>query len=63
MRLFSCYHSLTVLSKQAKDGKLSYQGNSTFYADKPPKGQVQSSVYASQAEHLVELQITWKSTH
>lgn len=47
----------------AKDGKLSYQGNSTFYADKPPKGQVQSSIYASHAEHLVELQIAWKSNH
>ncbi|KAJ5750001.1 hypothetical protein N7533_007029 [Penicillium manginii] len=45
------------------DGKLSYQGNTTFFADKPPKGQVQSSIYASQEEHPVELEITWKSQY
>lgn len=44
-----------------KDGKLSYNGNTTFFADKPPKGQVQSSVYASHGEHLVELEITWRA--
>ncbi|OJJ85588.1 T2 family ribonuclease [Aspergillus glaucus CBS 516.65] len=42
------------------DGKLAYNGNTTFYADKPPKGYTQSDVFATQGEHPVELDITWK---
>lgn len=42
------------------DGKLAYNGNTTFYADKPPKGYTQSDVFATQGEHPVELEITWK---
>ncbi|KAF7714924.1 Uncharacterized protein PECH_007832 [Penicillium ucsense] len=41
------------------EGKVSYAGNTTFYADKAPKGHVQSIIYASQAEHLLELELEW----
>ncbi|KAJ5174407.1 Ribonuclease [Penicillium canariense] len=44
-----------------KDDRLSYLGNTTFYADKAPKGQVQSTIFASQEDHPIELEITWKS--
>ncbi|KAJ5601635.1 hypothetical protein N7510_011169 [Penicillium lagena] len=44
-----------------KDGKLCYMGNTTFFADKAPKGHVQSQVFASQEDHQIEIEITWKS--
>ncbi|KAJ5104093.1 hypothetical protein N7532_004622 [Penicillium argentinense] len=56
-------HVQTPSAFTAKDGKLSYEGNTTFYADKAPKGQVQSSVYATRGEHLLELEISWKPHH
>ncbi|KAE8153737.1 ribonuclease T2-like protein [Aspergillus avenaceus] len=43
-----------------QDGKLSYRGNTTFFADKAPKGRVQSEVYASGEQHPIELTITWR---
>lgn len=45
------------------DGKLAYNGNNTFFADKVPKGHVQSDIFASQSEegHPFELEITWKA--
>ncbi|KAJ5439796.1 Ribonuclease [Penicillium daleae] len=58
----NCGSHVTRASEFAvKDDKLTYLGNTTFYADKAPKGQVQSTVFASQAEHLIEIEITWKS--
>ncbi|OJK05180.1 hypothetical protein ASPACDRAFT_74698 [Aspergillus aculeatus ATCC 16872] len=42
------------------DGKLAYNGNSTFFADKAPKGPTKSKVFASQEDHQIELVITWR---
>ncbi|KAJ5674126.1 hypothetical protein N7462_009565 [Penicillium macrosclerotiorum] len=42
-----------------KDEKLCYQGNTTFYAEKAPKGQVQSPVFVTSDEHPIELEISW----
>lgn len=53
--------SSDLLSVQVKDGKLCYMGNTTFFADKAPKGQAQSQVFASQEDHPIEIEITWKS--
>lgn len=45
------------------DGKLAYNGNTTFFADKVPKGHVQSDVFTFQdvQEHPIQLEITWKA--
>lgn len=48
-------------SVQVKDGKLCYMGNTTFFADKVPKGHAQSQVFASQGDHPIEIEITWES--
>jgi ribonuclease T2 len=48
------------LGLQVQDGKLSYRGNTTFFADKAPKGRTQSTIFASQDEHPIDLAITWK---
>ncbi|KAJ5594817.1 uncharacterized protein N7459_001025 [Penicillium hispanicum] len=52
-----------VPSYKVKDGKLAYEGNTTFYADKAPKGRVQSTIFTSQEEHPIELEITWKDNN
>ncbi|CBF76577.1 hypothetical protein AN4874.2 [Aspergillus nidulans FGSC A4] len=44
----------------AEDGKLSYHGNTTFFADKAPKGKVQSDIFVSEADHPIELSIAWR---
>ncbi|KAJ0424216.1 ribonuclease T2-like protein [Aspergillus carlsbadensis] len=44
-----------------EDGKLSFNGNTTFYADKAPKGNVQSDIFASEKDHPIELSIGWRS--
>jgi ribonuclease T2 len=44
---------------QVKDGKLSYEDKTTFYADQAPRGRTQSNVYASQEERSIEIEITW----
>ncbi|KAJ6083223.1 hypothetical protein N7467_007358 [Penicillium canescens] len=44
-----------------KDGKLSYEDKTTFYADQAPRGRTQSNVYASQEERSIEIEITWAS--
>ncbi|KAE8421887.1 ribonuclease T2-like protein [Aspergillus pseudocaelatus] len=46
-----------------QDGKLSYQGNTTFFADKAPKGPTKSKIYASEEGHPIELTITWRGSH
>jgi ribonuclease T2 len=48
------------LGVQVQDGKLSYRGNTTFFADKAPKGRTQSTIFASQGEHPIDLSIIWK---
>lgn len=59
---FKCGTHVTTPSEfTVKDNKLCYEGNTTFYADKPPKGFVQSTVFASQGEHPIELEISWKA--
>ncbi|KAJ5861668.1 uncharacterized protein N7529_008978 [Penicillium soppii] len=45
----------------AKDGKLSYKNQTTFFADQAPKGRTQSNVYASQGGRPVAIEITWTS--
>ncbi|KXG48873.1 uncharacterized protein PGRI_027430 [Penicillium griseofulvum] len=45
----------------AKDGKLAYSDHTTFYAENPPKGRTQSTVYASQGGRPIEIEITWAS--
>ncbi|KAJ5916318.1 hypothetical protein N7504_000333 [Penicillium tannophilum] len=45
----------------AEDDKLAYEGRTTFYADKPPKGFTQSTVYSDQESHPIEIEITWKA--
>lgn len=46
------------------DDFLSYNGNTTFFADKAPKGHVQSKVFAHGGDggHAVELTIAWYET-
>jgi ribonuclease T2 len=46
------------------DNKLTYNGNTTFFADKAPKGHVQSKVFAhgGNDEHAIELSIAWYET-
>ncbi|KAL3453761.1 ribonuclease T2-like protein [Aspergillus insuetus] len=46
-----------------EDGKLSFKGNTTFFADKAPKGNVQSDIFASEGDHPIELSIGWRSAH
>ena len=47
-------------TSQTEDGKLSYNGNTTFFADKAPKGAVQSDIFVSGGEHPIELTISWR---
>lgn len=46
---------------QVEDKKLAYEGKTIFYADKPPKGFTQSTVYSDQESHPIEIEITWKA--
>lgn len=47
-------------SLQTIDGKIAYNGNTTFFADKAPKGPTQSKIFASNDEHPIELSIEWQ---
>ncbi|GAB1211725.1 ribonuclease T2-like [Aspergillus terreus] len=61
--VFSCGPRITRPAEfSVDDTKLSYNGNTTFFADKAPKGVIQSKVYASEEDHPIELTITWKET-
>lgn len=44
---------------QTEDGKLAYNGNTTFFADKAPKGKVQSDIFISEG-HALEISIGWR---
>ncbi|KAL5333859.1 ribonuclease T2-like protein [Aspergillus crustosus] len=46
---------------KTEDGKLSYNGNTTFFADKAPKGAVQSEIFDSEKDHPIELSIGWRA--
>ncbi|CAK44243.1 hypothetical protein An02g06990 [Aspergillus niger] len=39
---------------------LAYNDNTTFFADKAPKGPTKSKVFATQDDHPLELSITWR---
>ncbi|KAJ5941180.1 hypothetical protein N7516_001348 [Penicillium verrucosum] len=54
-------HVTTASEFTAKDDKLAYSDHTTFYADNPPKGRTQSTVYASQGGRPIEIEITWTS--
>ncbi|RAK84712.1 Ribonuclease T2 precursor (RNase T2) [Aspergillus tubingensis] len=43
-----------------EDGMLAYNDNTTFFADKAPKGPTKSKVFATQDDHPLELSITWR---
>ncbi|PLB52893.1 ribonuclease T2-like protein [Aspergillus steynii IBT 23096] len=59
--VFSCGPHITSATEfSADDNKLSYGGNTTFFADKAPKGPVKSTVFASEADHPIQLEISWK---
>ncbi|KAF7596425.1 ribonuclease T2-like [Aspergillus hancockii] len=61
---FSCGPQITnPVEFSIQDGELSYRGNTTFFADKAPKGRVQSQIFASEENHPIELTITWKESH
>ncbi|KAJ5634282.1 hypothetical protein N7528_002124 [Penicillium herquei] len=45
----------------AKDDKLSFEGKTTFYADKAPKGWTQSKIYPDAEGHPIDIEITWRS--
>ncbi|KAF9891110.1 hypothetical protein FE257_005046 [Aspergillus nanangensis] len=61
--LFTCgSHITTPAEFKVEDSKLSYRGNTTFFADKAPKGFVQSEIFASAEEHPIELTIAWKES-
>ncbi|KAL4956838.1 ribonuclease T2-like protein [Aspergillus filifer] len=51
---------LSPVEFNSEDGKLSYNGNTTFFADKAPKGAVQSDIFVSEGEHPIELSISWR---
>ncbi|KAI9371167.1 ribonuclease T2-like protein [Aspergillus egyptiacus] len=62
--VFTCGSQITSPTDfGVQDGKLSYRGNTTFYADKAPKGTVQSDIFASEEDHPLELSIEWKGDH
>jgi hypothetical protein len=46
------------------DNLLSYNGNSTFFADKVPMGHVQSKIFAhgDVDNHAIELSVAWFET-
>ncbi|KAL1987870.1 hypothetical protein VTN96DRAFT_1854 [Rasamsonia emersonii] len=48
-----------VIFQLLDDGKLSFNGNATFFADKAPKGPVQSKIFASKEDHPINLEIVW----
>ncbi|RAO64456.1 uncharacterized protein BHQ10_000468 [Talaromyces amestolkiae] len=64
--VFTCGHQIRnpALFEISEDNKLTYSGNTTFFADKAPKGHVQSKVFAhgGNGEHAVELSIAWFET-
>ncbi|OJJ51599.1 hypothetical protein ASPZODRAFT_127698 [Penicilliopsis zonata CBS 506.65] len=56
--IFECGPLVTSPSTfSIESGKLSYQGNTTFFADKAPKGATKSKIFAAQDEHQIELEI------
>lgn len=57
-----CSKSIVHGTPFGSDGKtLSFEGNSTFYADRAPRGWVQVPVYVSEEGHGTELEIEWQS--
>ncbi|KAL2831072.1 ribonuclease T2-like protein [Aspergillus cavernicola] len=59
--VFTCGSQVTSPTEfNIEDGKLSYRGNTTFFADKAPKGTVQSNIFASEEDHPIELSIEWR---
>ncbi|KAJ5287953.1 hypothetical protein N7478_003639 [Penicillium angulare] len=46
---------------KAKDDKLSYNDNTTFYAASAPKGRTQSTVYSDEDDHPIEIEIIWNA--
>lgn len=42
-----------------QDGLLQYCGNTTFFADKAPKGYAKSKVFATQEDHPIEISMSW----
>ncbi|KAL2842361.1 ribonuclease T2-like protein [Aspergillus pseudoustus] len=62
--VFTCGSQVpTPAEFSVEDGKLWYHGNTTFFADKAPKGKVQSDIFASEEDHPIELSIGWRSAH
>ncbi|PTU21778.1 hypothetical protein P175DRAFT_0515837 [Aspergillus ochraceoroseus IBT 24754] len=62
--MFTCGpHISSPMEFSLEDGKLSYRGNTSFFADKAPKGTVQSDIFASEDNHPIELAITWRGGH
>ncbi|CRG85946.1 ribonuclease T2 family, putative [Talaromyces islandicus] len=63
---FTCGHQIRnpALFTIGDDNLLSYNGNSTFFADKVPKGHVQSKIFAHGGvdEHALELNVAWFET-
>ncbi|KAL4918562.1 ribonuclease T2-like protein [Aspergillus aurantiobrunneus] len=53
-------HISSPVEFSTQDGELSYNGNTTFFADKAPKGKVQSDVFVSEGSHPIELSISWR---
>jgi hypothetical protein len=53
--------SIDLLHQQVIDGKLTFDGKMTFFADKAPRGHGQSKVFLSNDNHPVELQIGWQT--
>lgn len=59
----SCAASVTDATVfEAKDTVLSFDGNSTFFADGVPRGWKQGTVYVAEEGHSTDLTITWQST-
>ncbi|PKY08401.1 ribonuclease T2-like protein [Aspergillus campestris IBT 28561] len=57
---FTCGSHISTPSEFSADGeKLAYRGNSTFFADKAPKGPVRSEIFASEEDHSLQLSISW----
>ncbi|KAL3475051.1 ribonuclease T2-like protein [Aspergillus californicus] len=59
--VFTCGPAVTTATGfTIEDDKLSYNGNTIFFADKAPKGAVQSDIFASEGDHPIELSIGWR---
>ncbi|KAL4810550.1 ribonuclease T2-like protein [Aspergillus unguis] len=59
--IFNCGSRISSPAEfSTENGKLSYNGSTAFFADKAPRGKVQSDIFVSEEGHPIELSIGWR---